>query len=210
MPRRWLLAVAVVAAAAIGAVILFRGGDAKAPAPAPAAAPSARAPAPGAIHRQPVQPRVGVRDPDDGRHYVNGVDPSDPSPGVKKWKEDGLPGTFREFTAPDDSENAEEKMTYRVRRLRFDLTDAAAACYDGGDGKLSMALDYTMVVKDHELVTEDVRVAGSNLGDKQLEDCIVTAIKNLRAPAPDVPDMRRPQGTTISQHDLWVRNRSAD
>jgi hypothetical protein len=138
------------------------------------------------------------------------VDLSDVSPSVKKWKEPGLPGTFREIVAPDDSVNEEELLTYRTRRLRFQLTDAAAACYDGPDSKQQVALSYTLVVEDHELFVIDTRLLESNISDRTLENCIVNAVKMLRAPAPDVPDMQKKQETVISLHDLNARNRSVE
>lgn len=143
-------------------------------------------------------------------HEGTGPDLSDVSPSVKKWKEPGLPGTFREIVAPDDSVNEEELMTYRVRRLRFQLTDAAAACYDGPDSKEQIALAYTLVVERGTLFVENVRELSSNLHDGNLKDCIVNAVRTLRAPSPDVPDMKKEQETVIQLHDLNARNRSIE
>jgi len=139
-----------------------------------------------------------------------GADLSDVSPGVKKWKEPGLPGTFREIVAADDSENVEEKLTYKMRRLRFQLTDAAAACYDGEDSKQQVALGYTLVVANGELTVENVRELETNITDRNLENCIINAVKVMRSHSPGVPDLRKDQETVISLHDLWVRNRSVD
>jgi hypothetical protein len=132
------------------------------------------------------------------------------SPGVRKWKLEGLPGTFREVVAPDGSDNLEERLTYRLRRLRFRLTDAAASCYDGGDGRESVALAYTLVVDGGRLRTADVAVVESSLSDKRLEACILDAVRRLEAPAPDLPPVRRAQQTVIGQHDLYVRTRAVD
>jgi hypothetical protein len=210
MRTRWFV-VGGLAAAAVAGFVLLRGPD-EGPAPAAAgAAPSRAQPVPQASRRAPVKQRAGgPSDPEAGRVYINGQDLSDPSPSVKKWKEDGLPGTFREIVAPDDGVNEEERLTYRVRRMRFELNAAAAACYDGPDGTGEITLDYTLVVRAGQLVIEDVVKVGSTMNDAATEDCIVAAIRALRAPAPDVPDMRRPQGTVISQHDLYRINRDAD
>jgi hypothetical protein len=101
-------------------------------------------------------------------------------------------------------------VVYKRRRLRFRLADAAAACYDGGDGREQISLAYTMVVAQEEIQIEDVRVLHSNLSDRGLEACIVAAIRELRGSAPGISDLRESQQTAISQHDLYVRNRYAD
>ncbi len=210
MRSRWII-VGVGGLAAVAAFWLTRGDDHPAAAPAQAqAGASGRTAAPSTPRRAPIKQRAGVHDPEDDRVYINGQDLSDVSPSVKKWKEGDLPGTFREIVAPDDGVNEEERMTYRLRRMRFEFNDAAAACYDGPDGQGAITLDYTMVVRAGQLVAEDVVKVGSTMNDARTEDCIVNAIRALRAPAPDVGDLRRPQGIVISQHDLYVSNRSAD
>jgi len=202
--RRVFLALVVVGVGAGLAFYLTRGGDAAKADPAgPTAARTA------VIGKRlghgsstpDVAPKVEVAPP---------VDLSDVSPGVRKWKEPGLPGTFREIVAPDDSVNEEELLTYRTRRLRFQLTDAAAACYDGPDSKQQLALSYTLVIENHELSVVDTRLLESNLADRNVENCIVNAVKTLRAPAPDIADMRKDQETVISLHDLNARNRSIE
>jgi hypothetical protein len=210
MRARWIV-LGGAGVAAVAAFVLLRGDDAPKQASAqPSAAANDRAQPTAGSRRAPVKQRANAPDPESNRVYINGQDLSDVSPSVKKWKEGDLPGTFREIVAPDDSVNEEERMTYRIRRMRFELNDAAAACYDGPDGKGAITIDYTMVVRDGWLVVEDVVEVGSTMNDPKTEDCIIASIKSLRAPAPDVKDMRRSTGTVISQHDLWVTNRSAD
>ena len=201
MQRRWLAGVAIVAAAGF-AYVATRGDDA-APPKSSTNAPT-RAAAPAQVRRAATPARETP-----GRVYVNGT-ANDPTPGVKKWKQDGLPGTFREIVAPDDGPNYEEKMLYKKRRMRFRLTDAAAACYEGGDGKESMSFAYTLVVSNGELRTENVRVLTSNMRDATLEGCITDAVRSLRSDATGFPDMREDQRSSISLHDLWVRNRIVD
>ena len=197
MQRRWLAGVAIAAAAGVAFVATRGGGDG---APRTSASAPARRTAPAPVHARRVE--------QPGRVYVSGA--GDASPGVKKWQEPGLPGTFREVVAPDDSENVEEKLLYKQRRLRFRLNDAAGACYDGGDGKEAVSLAYTLVIERGELRVESVRVLTSNLSDLALQQCIVDAVRTLRSDAGGLPDLRQDQRTTISQHDLYVRNRSVN
>jgi hypothetical protein len=211
MQRRWIVGIGLGAAAA-AALFLWTRRDAPAgPPPASAASPARGAP--------PAQARRAVRGveprpvPAAVPGHRGGDAPSgmaDPSPGVKKWTVPGQNGWFREIVAPDDSENVEEKMIYRTRRLRFELTDAAAACYDGPDGTESIGLTYELVITGGEMRVRDVQVVDNTLTDPGLRDCILGAVRSLSAPAPDLPDMRRHTATTIGVHDLWVRNRFAD
>jgi len=200
MQRRWLAGLGIAAAAGI-AFVAIRGDDA-APRRVPTAAPVRAAAPHGRRSPQPVREQAG-------RVYVNGG-AGDPSPGVTKWKEPGLPGTFSEMVAPDDGENVEEKLLYKKRRLRFRLDDAAAACYQGGEGRQAISLAYTLVVEHGVLRVDGLRVLTSNLSDRALEQCIVDAVRSLRSDASGMPDLREEQKTTISQHDLYVHNRTVD
>jgi hypothetical protein len=201
--RKWLAGAALVAAAAV-VYVATRDADGKSEAKPTPSAPDRVEPTTRARTAPPVRAEATVQP---GQVYHVPWNLSDPSPGVKKWKKEGLPGTFREIVAPDDSVNVEEKLLYKQRRLRFKLADAAAACYDGPDAKESISLSYTMVVKDGSLRVEDVQVLTSNLSDAALQDCIVSAIRNLATTATDIPDSRKKSRTAISLHDLWVRNR---
>lgn len=200
--RRWLAGVAIVAVA--GGAYLALDGDDQAERTQAAATPERSAPV--ASRRAAPPPR------DSGPRKITYLEPKpwDPTPGVKKWKVEGIPGTFREIVAPDDSPNLEEKLVYKQRRLRFRLTDAAADCYNGSDSKEQIAFAYTMIVEREQLRVENFRVLSSNLSDRAVEECIVGAIKDLRTTAPGIPDATKDVQSTISLHDLWVRNRSVD
>lgn len=202
--RKWLAGAALVAAAAV-VYVATRDANGKSEAPQTSESPERVTPTTPRARAAPSRdtaPRVGAT-------YHVPWNLSDPTPGVKKWKKEGLPGTFREIVAPDDSPNLEEQMTYKQRRLRFRLTDAAAACYDGPDLKEEMSLSYTLVVEKGMLRVEDVRVLTSSLRDHAVQECILSAIRSLSTTASDIPDTRREQRTSISLHDLWVRNRSS-
>ncbi len=201
--RRVFLGLAVVGVG-VAAYLMLRGGDDERASATPAVTARAGTP-PLRAHRGDATATPEEAD----TPAAPPVDLSDPSPGVKKWKEPGLPGTFREVVAPDDSENVEEKLTYKMRRLRFRLTDAAADCYAGEDSKQQVAIAYTLVVHGGELSVEDVRQLESNITDRNVENCIVNSVKVMRTNV-DVPDLRKEQETVISLHDLWVRNRSVD
>jgi hypothetical protein len=202
--RKWLAGAALVATAAV-VYVATRDADGKSEPEETAAAPE---------RVQPAAPRARTAPPPrdatkPGATYYVPWNLSDPSPGVKKWKQEGLPGTFREIVAPDDTVNVEEKMLYKQRRLRFKLTDAATSCYDGPDSKEQVSIAYTLVVKDGVLRTEDVQVLTSDLSSNAVQECIVAAVRSLATSAPDIPDTRKKARTTIGLHDLHVRNRSS-
>lgn len=202
--RKWLAGAALAATAAV-VYVATRDADGK-------SEPKETASAPERV--QPNAPRARTAPPPretgkPGAIYYVPWNLSDPSPGVKKWKQEGLPGTFREMVAPDDTVNVEEKMIYKQRRLRFRLTDAATACYDGPDSKEQISIGYTMVVEDGTLRVEDVQVLTSDLSSHAVQECIVASVKSLATSAPDIPDTRKSARTTIGLHDLYVRNRSS-
>jgi hypothetical protein len=204
--RKWLAGAALVAAAAV-VYVATRDADGKSePKAEPTAAPERNAPR---AHARTAPPKRADEPAKPGAIYYVPWNLSDPSPGIKKWKQEGLPGTFREIVAPDDTVNVEEKMIYKQRRLRFRLTDAATACYDGPDAKEQISLAYTMVVEQGKLRVEDVRVLSSDLSSNTVQECIIAAVSSLSTTAPDIPDTRKAAQTTIGLHDLWVRNRSS-
>lgn len=202
---RWIVGLTLVGAA--GLYLGLRHGDHASSAPAKAEpkrnAPIAQMPV---VHAPvPVAVQAGA----EPAHLPLDLGKGDVSPSVAKWKEPGLPGTFREIVAPDDGVNEEEQLTYRIRRLRFQLADAATACYSGGDGKEQIMLAYDLVVSKGVLTVDNLQVLSSTWSDQQVQGCIVDSVKGLHASAPDVPDMRKEQRTSISQHDLYERSRSA-
>jgi hypothetical protein len=203
--NRWIVGLTLVGAA--GLYVGLRHGDHASSAPA-AAAPSRNVP----VKQLPVEHapvRVVPATTAEPAHVPLDLGKGDVSPAVAKWKEPGLPGTFREIVAPDDGVNEEEQLTYRIRRLRFQLADAATACYTGGDGKEQLMLAYDLVVSQHVLTVDNLQVLSSTWSDQSVQGCIVDSVKGLHASAPDVPDMRKEQRTSISQHDLYERSRSA-
>lgn len=200
--RKWLAGAALVATAAV-VYVATRDADGKSETPTASAPDRVK---PGARARTAPPTRDTPPSKLGEKYYVPWT-LSDPTPSIKKWKQEGLPGTFREAVAPDDTPNIEEKLIYKQRRLRFKLSDAAAVCYDGPDSKEQVSLAYTMAVKDGTLRVEDVRVLASNLSSNTVQECIISAVRSLATTAPDIPDSRKTVESTIGLHDLWVRNR---
>ena len=110
---------------------------------------------------------------------------------------------------PDPESAAREELKYRKSRLRLALSDEAASCWKGGDAKDEIELEYTLVVENEVIRTENVRVVQSGLKDPTVERCIIDAVRDLRGFAEQVPNLREEQGLTMSLHDLYVRNRGA-
>ena len=204
--RKWLAGVALLAAAGV-VYVATRDADGKSEPTDTQAAPERVQPTAKARTAPARQTPSRVQK---GDVYYVPWNLSDPTPSVKKWKKEGLPGTFREIVAPDDTENIEEKLIYKQRRLRFKLSDAAAACYDGPDSKEQITLGYTMVVEKGVLRVENVQVLTSDLSSYSLQECIVSAVRNLATTAPDIPDAKKTVRSTIGLHDLYVRNRSSN
>lgn|GEM_PF-3511812 len=113
-----------------------------------------------------------------------------------------------EMTADPELEAA-ERLEYKKDRLRFRLSDAAAACYDGEDSKASARFTYTLVVKNQRLRVENVKLTESTLGDAQLEECMISQIEAIDSSADTIPDTRQDGASWISLHDLAVRTRGA-
>jgi hypothetical protein len=200
--RKWLAGVALLAAAGVVYVATrdADGGESKPAETTPdRVKPTAKA--------RTAPPRQAAPAVEPGQIYHVPWNLSDPTPSIKKWKKEGLPGTFREIVAPDDTENIEEKLLYKQRRLRFKLSDAAAVCYDGPDSKEQISLGYTMIVKDGLLRVDNVQVLTSDLSSHAVQECIVSAVRNLATTAPGIPDSKKTVRSTIGLHDLWVRNR---
>jgi hypothetical protein len=111
---------------------------------------------------------------------------------------------------PDPESEAREELKYRKSRLRLALSDEAAACWSGGDVKdEEIELEYTLIVENEVIRTDNVRVKQSSLKSANVERCIIDSVRDLRAFAERIPNLREEQGLTISMHDLFVRNRAA-
>jgi len=126
----------------------------------------------------------------------------------KTWKDPVSGATFREIldAVPDPEGVAREELIYRKRRLRLTLADAAASCYKGNDSRDDLDLEYTLVVEEQIVRTENVRVKSSNIKDPSVERCIVDAVRDLRTFADKVPNLREEQSQFISLHELYDRN----
>ena len=109
----------------------------------------------------------------------------------------------------DPAEAAREELKYRKSRLRLALSDEAASCWKGGDAKDEIELEYTLIVENEIIRTDNVRVVQSGLKDPTVERCIIDSVRDLRGFAENIPNMREEQGLTMSMHDLYVRNRGA-
>jgi hypothetical protein len=207
MKHRWTLA-AVGVLAAGGAYWLSRSSEgeaarapssrtAKIEAPIRRVEPGAPAEAPPA--KEPVKmvmTESGLR-PMTARQPREKIDPRNGS-------------TMREIvdSVPDSAAAAREELTYRKQRLRLTLSDEAAACWGGGDEKDEIELEYTLVVQNEVIRTENVRVKQSGIKNPTVERCIIDAVRDLRSFAEKIPDMREEQGLIMSLHDLYARNRS--
>ncbi len=212
--RRWIAGVALVGAASAGLYLATRGGDSTssaAPKTPSREAPRRAVASPSHAAPAPVAVAAAAAPTDDPPHVPLELGKGDPSPSVKKWTVPGVHGTFREIVSPDDGENVQEKLTYRIRRLRFALADAAMPCYDGkGDGMDEMELAYDLVVSHGTITIENLQELSSTWSDPRTHDCILDAIRSMHTAAPDVPDMRLQQEQPISQHDLYERSKSVD
>ena len=80
--------------------------------------------------------------------------------------------------------------------------EALAPCYKGGlDGNLKLTLTYQLHIVGGKIYATDVKVAKSELNDRALEQCMVTAVQQLSWTAEDVPDWSEEQ-------ELFVRLRT--
>jgi hypothetical protein len=111
---------------------------------------------------------------------------------------------------PDLDGAKREELVYKIRRLRMSASDAAAPCYSGGDSDKTIHVAYSVIIKDQQLRAGFVRPTEDNLGDSTLTQCMMGAIRDMSTDAEGLPDMAQDEQLTISLHDLWTRNRSAD
>lgn len=80
--------------------------------------------------------------------------------------------------------------------------EALAPCYQGGlDGNLKLTLTYQLHIVSGKIYATNVKVAKSELNDRELELCMVTAVQQLSWTAEDVPDWSEEQ-------ELFVRLRT--
>lgn len=209
MRSRWPLAVGAVAIAGVGYWMWPRDRPTATPKPV-AAAPARgdseplRAPAPRHLGERPEPTEVEPPRVPTALELM-------PSRVPQSYTKPGSAMRFiKQVEAkPDPELEAAERLEYKRSRLRFRLADAAAECYDGADDKASAQFSYTLVVKNHRLRVENVKLIESTLGNPQLEDCMISQIQSIDGPADLIPDMREDGSSAISLHDLYVRTRSA-
>lgn len=80
--------------------------------------------------------------------------------------------------------------------------EALAPCYKGGlDGNLKLTLTYQLHIVSGKHYATNVKVAKSELNNRELEDCMVAAVQEMSWAADDVPDWTEEQ-------ELFVRLRS--
>lgn len=196
MSKRSWLVVGGLAAIAIVGWFKFRGGDARS-APTPAAANSK-------------DPPTQLASAGGGATERPTIEVAKALPPPQQWSDKRYPGvTFMavEEAKPDPVREAEERLLYSKRRLRFALSDAAAECYSGPDDKADIELKYTLIVENEILRVEDLEMVDSNLPSVELEQCIMQQIRDLRSSAAEIPDLREAGSSYISLHDLYVRNK---
>jgi hypothetical protein len=142
----------------------------------------------------------------------SGLKPANPVKQPREWRDPVTGAVNREVVdaVPDPEEVARQELTYRMRRMRLTLADAAESCYSGPDARDEIELEYTLVVEHEEIRADNVRVKRSELKDPTVERCILDAVRGMRALGDKIPDTKQEQGLVISLHDLWDRNRRAN
>lgn len=104
---------------------------------------------------------------------------------------------------PDPVAEAKTDLTYRKSRLRLELMAEAEQCWTGGgDTNEGIELEYSLVVRNENLVTEDVRIKHTDIKDPAVQQCIVNAARDMSTLAAGVPDMTERKSLLISTKDL--------
>lgn len=79
--------------------------------------------------------------------------------------------------------------------------DVASDCYEGGlDPDLKLKLLFQLHIKDHEVFATDIKILKSEV-PKELEECMISAVRESRWRADDLPDWSE-------EHELFIRLRS--
>lgn len=79
--------------------------------------------------------------------------------------------------------------------------DFASDCYEGGlHDDLKLKLIFQLNIKDKEVFATDIKILKSEL-PKELEQCMITAVRDARWSAEDLPDWSE-------EHELFIRLRS--
>jgi hypothetical protein len=103
-----------------------------------------------------------------------------------------------ETLAPESDEFLEKVETAIPARLR----EAAARCYKGGlDGNLTLKITYRLRVVNGEVFTSNAYASNSELGNRELERCMVAAVAAARWNDASLPDWDE-------ENELFIRLRS--
>lgn len=126
----------------------------------------------------------------------------------REWVDPVSGAVHREMldAVPDPAAAAAEELKYRKSRLRLTLADSAAPCWNGGDSREAIELDYTLIVEKEMIRTDNVRIRNSRISNPTVERCIIDAVRDMRMSADRIPDLREEQGLVMSLHDLHDRN----
>lgn len=173
---KWFLAVGALAVA-LGVLLWQLAAPPKTPAPMAASASSENlAMAQAADNKQPtaVRPRLNEA-------------PSEP--------EEKAPEP--ELLVPGSNDFGDRLDVVIPNKFR----DMASDCYEGGlDPDLKLKLLFQLHIKDHEVFATDIKILKSEL-PKELEQCMISAVRESRWRADDLPDWSE-------EHELFIRLRS--
>jgi hypothetical protein len=204
MNKRWVLAGSAVGLAGVLAFVLTRSSEHD----TTRAAASRKAKIDVATGRPIDQTQVATAEPvkmvmtESGLRPMRGHEP-------RVWVDPRNGAINREIVdaVPDPAAAAKQEIEYRKSRLRLTLTEQADACYNGADSHEEIELEYTLVVKNENVRTENVRVKRSSISNPTVERCIIDAAHDVSSFAENVPDMREEQGLIMSLHDIYTANR---
>lgn len=204
MNKRWILAAGAIGLAGVLAFVLLRSSESST-----ARGAKTRNAKIDVTGRQPEKTApVASREPtkmvmtESGLRPMTGREP-------RTWVDPRNGAVNREIVdaVPDPEAAARQEIEYRKSRLRLSLTEQAEACWNGDDSKEEIELEYTLVVKNENIRTENVRVKTSSLTNPTVQRCIIDAVRDVSSFADKVPDMREEQGLIMSLHDIYVANK---
>lgn len=128
----------------------------------------------------------------------------------KRASSNAAPRTSVDIPQPDAEEPGIEMLVPGTPEFghRMDVVvpenfrEALAPCYKGGlDGNLKLTLTYQLHIVSGKIYATEVKVAKSELNNRELEQCMVAAVQQLSWTAEDVPDWSEEQ-------ELFVRLRT--
>lgn len=114
---------------------------------------------------------------------------------------DAAPAVLAEGVLDPQGEEFSARLDVGIPdRFRASLANCNRKDFDP-DAKIS--LTYTLTIADGQVSASNVQVDKSDLGDRELETCMVQAVQSARWEAKDLPDFSEEQ-------DLFIRIRSLD